>query len=127
MKIVISIMSVFMISFLLISTFVYKNNKKEPEEKRGGLLLVIVTAFFLALAPTVVIALILFVLLGSVATVNMLFLLQISTKQLILISISLLVYLFSIDSMIEIAIKHILGKNIFYYSYDCSLVIQLDF
>lgn len=110
----ISIKVVFIISFLLIFTFIYKDNKKEPVEKRGNLFLVIVTAFLLALAPTVVFALFLFVILGSSSVVNMLFSLHISTKLLILLSVFLLIYLFTVDSIIEIILKHILGKNMFY-------------
>lgn len=70
----------------------------------------------LALLPTAAIGLILFVVLGSANTVNMFFSLNISLNQLIILTISFLVYLFTIDSIVEIVVSHILGKNIFYYS-----------
>lgn len=115
MKIVIALIVVFAISFLLLLKFIYSDNKKEAEAEKTTIFYVILTAFVLALAPTAVIALILFALLGSTVSVNMLFALHISTKQLILLAISLLVYLFSIDSIIEVIVKHIVGKNILYF------------
>lgn len=108
-------MIVFIISFLLIFTFVYKDNKKEDTEKKLNGFALLFVACLLALAPTAVIALILLVLLSSTSAVNMLFSLQISTKQLILLVISFIIYWFSIDSLIEMVVKHIVGKNPLYY------------
>src|SRR5699024_5496196 len=68
------------------------------------------------LLPTAAIGLILFIVLGSANTVNMVFSLNISLNQLIVLAISFLVYLFTVDSIVEIAVKHILGQNTFYYS-----------
>lgn len=116
MKIVIALVVVFTISFMLLFKLVYSGNKQEPEDEKINLFLVIFVAFLLALFPTVAIALVLFVLLGSTSAVNMAFSLNISTNQLIMFAIALLVYLFSIDSIIELIVKHILGKNILYYA-----------
>lgn len=46
----------------------------------------------------------------------MLFFKNISLNQLILLAISFLVYLFTIDSIGEIVVKHILEKSFVYYS-----------
>ncbi|MBO0992552.1 hypothetical protein [Bacillus sp. SD088] len=115
MKILVLLMIVFSISFLLIYTIVYKENKKEDREKKLNGFGLLFVACLLALAPTAVIALVLFVLLSSTSAVNMLFSLQISTKQLIILVISFIIYWFSLDSLIEIIVKHIVGKNPFYY------------
>lgn len=116
MKIFISLLVVFIISFLLLFKLVYNGNKEELEEEKLNFVLVILVSILLALFPTAAIGLILFVVLGSANTVNMVFSLNISLNQLIVLAISFLVYLFTVDSIVEIAVKHILGKNIFYYS-----------
>ena len=116
MKIFISLLVVFIISFLLLFKLVYNGNKEESEEEKLNFVLVILVSILLALLPTAAIGLILFVVLGSANTVNMVFSLNISLNQLIVLAISFLVYLFTVDSIVEIAVKHILGKNIFYYS-----------
>lgn len=116
MKIFISLLVVFIISFLLLFKLVYSGNKEEPEDEKLNFFLVILVSFLLALLPTAAIGLILFVVLGSANTVNMIFSLNISLNQLIVLAISFMIYLFTIDSILEIAVKHILGKNIFYYS-----------
>lgn len=115
MKIFISLLVVFIISFYLLFKLVYKGNKEEPEEEKLNFLLVIFVSFLLALLPTVAIGLALFVLLGSTDAVNILFSLNIGTNQLTVLAISFLVYYFTLDSMIEIVVKHILGKHIFYH------------
>lgn len=116
MKIFISLLIVFIISFILLFKLVYSGNKEEPREEKLNSFLVILVSFLLALLPTTAIGVVLFVILGSADTVNMIFSLNISLNQLIVLAISFLVYLFTVDSIIEIVVKHILGKNIFYYS-----------
>ena len=116
MKIFISLLVVFIISFLLLFKLVYNGNKEESEEEKLNFVLVILVSILLALLPTAAIGLILFIVLGSANTVNMVFSLNISLNQLIVLAISFLVYLFTVDSIVEIAVKHILGQNTFYYS-----------
>src|SRR5699024_10544738 len=116
MKIFISLLVVFIISFLLLFKLVYNGNKEESEEEKLNFVLVILVSILLALFPTAAFGLILFVVLVSATIVIMVFFLNISLNQLIVLAISFLVYLFTVDSIVEIAVKHILGKNIFYYS-----------
>lgn len=116
MKIFISLLVVFIISFILLFKLVYSGNKEESREEKLNFFLVILVSFLLALLPTAAIGVVLFVILGSANTVNMVFSLNISLNQLIVLAISFLVYLYTIDSIVEIVVKHILGKNIFYYS-----------
>jgi len=116
MKIFISLLVVFIISFLLLFKLVYSGNKEEPEDEKLNIFLVFLVSFLLALLPTVAMGLVLFVILGSANTVNMVFSLHISLNQIIVLAIAFLVYLFTIDSIIEIMVKHIVGKNIFYFS-----------
>ena len=116
MKIFISLLVVFIISLLLLFKLVYSGNKEESQDEKLNFFLVVLVSFLLALLPTAAIGIILFVILGSANTVNMLFSLHISLNQLVVLAISFLVYLFTIDSIVEIVVKHIVGKNIFYYS-----------
>src|SRR5690625_3738981 len=116
MKIFISLLVIFIISFLLLFKLVYTGNKEESQDEKLNFFLVVLVSFLLALLPTAAIGIILFVILGSANTVNMLFSLHISLNQLVVLAISFFVYLFTIDSIVEIVVKHIVGKNIFYYS-----------
>src|SRR5690625_1382192 len=38
------------------------------------------------------------------------------TNQLIILAISFFCFYFTVDSIIKVVVRHILGKNIFYYS-----------
>lgn len=120
MKVVISIIIIYIASFLLFFKLIYNSEKKELEMKKANLFDVIIAALALALIPTVVITLIIFVLLGSTNVVNFLFSLNISMNKLIIMAISLCVYLLSIDGIIEIAVKLIVGENIF-----CFIIMSL--
>src|SRR5699024_3028391 len=54
---------------------------------------------------------IMFILLGSTNVINVIFSLDISTKQIIILAAILLVYLFTIDNVFEIACELLVGKN----------------
>jgi|SRR5690625_2423371 len=117
MGVVISLIVVFIISFLLIFKLVYSGNKEESESDKLNFPSVVFVGCLLALLPTAAIAFIIFVLLGSTSAVNVIFSLEISRNQLIILAISLFIYLFSIDSIIEIIVEYIVGKNnTFYFS-----------
>lgn len=116
MKVVVSLVVIFIISFLLLLKLVYSGNKQESGENKMGPILIVFVVTILALLPTAAMGLVLFALIGSTNTVNMIFSLNLSMKQLIILAVSFLVYLFTIDSIIEMVVKHILGKGMFYYS-----------
>lgn len=115
MGLAISLTAVFIISFLLILKMVYSGNKEESEENKMNLFLVILVTFLLALLPTLAIAIILFVLIGSVSSIKLLFSLDISTSQLILLAISLFIYLFTLDNLVETFLRYLIGKKILNY------------
>ncbi|WP_062052609.1 hypothetical protein [Bacillus sp. JCM 19034] len=114
MEIFLTLIVVFIISFLLIFKFVYSGNKKETEEEKMNFFMVIFVSVALSLIITATIGLVIFALLGSTSIVNRIFSLNISKNQLAVITISFFVYLFTLDSFIEITVKYIIGKNIFY-------------
>ncbi|QHS23752.1 hypothetical protein GWK91_12685 [Virgibacillus sp. MSP4-1] len=114
MTIIIPTIAVFIISFLLLSVWIYKNEKEEIKKKKGKIFAVMATAFILALAPTAVIGLVLFALFGSTNLVNTIFSLDISTSTLMLLTVSLVIYLYTIDSLLSLLVEHIMGRvNIF--------------
>ena len=111
-KIVISLIVVFIISFLLICKFIYKENKQEPEEEQGGLFMVVFVSIFFSLIITGTIGLFIFALLGSTNMVNIIFSLNMNTNQLMIVAISFSVYLFILDDMVGFIVEYIFGKNI---------------
>jgi len=113
MGIIITLIITFIITFSLFFLFIQKDRKKE--EERDNIFIVILGTALLSLVPTAVIAFFLLALLGSTTAMNILFSLNISSNQLIILAIALLVYLFSIDSILENIVAYIIGKNLFYY------------
>lgn len=115
MKIILSLVVVFIITFFFIFSIVYRGNKTEAQEERMNGLLVTFVSFVLAILPTTVVAIFLFALLGSVNIVNELFSLEVDLNQLIILSIAFLFYLFTVDHIVEMIVKNVIGKNLFYY------------
>src|SRR5699024_312240 len=80
-----------------------------------SILMTVFVSSMLSLAITVVFALILFSILGVTNFINMSFSLDIGMKSLMILTIAFLVYLFTVDSLIEVIIKVIVGKKFLYY------------
>ena len=114
MEIIITLLIVFILSFLLICKFIYSENKQEPKEEQGGLFLVVFVSVFFSLLITGTIGLSIFAVLGTTNIVNIIFSLNMNSNQLIALTISYFVYLFIIDDIIEFILQYILGKNIIY-------------
>lgn len=74
----------------------------------GGTIFV---SFLLALLPTAALGFLFLLLFGAVNTVNMAFTFNINTKQLLTLTIAFFVYLYTIDSLVDIILKGIGGKN----------------
>src|SRR5699024_2838585 len=98
--------------------------KKRNKIKKGSIFAAITTAIILALAPTIIIFIILFAIFGTTILTNNVFSLDINVSQLMIFTLSLFVYLYTIDCIIAVLIKHILGiESIFYYLYGYSFSI----
>ncbi|WP_217587194.1 hypothetical protein [Lentibacillus saliphilus] len=89
----------FLVSFSLLFMFVLK--RENTKDGLSSLVHICFASALLALVPTFVIGLFLFAIFGSTNLVTMIFAFEISTGKLIVISIAYLVYLFTIDSVIE--------------------------
>ena len=114
MEIVITLLIVFILSFLLICKFIYSENKQEQKEEQDGLFLVVFVSVFFSLIITGTIGLSIFAVLGSTNLVNIIFSLNMDSHQLIALTISYFIYLFILDDIIGFIVKYILGKNIIY-------------
>jgi hypothetical protein len=115
MSIAITLIVIFILSFLLIFKLVFRENKQESDDEKMSLWMTLFITILFSLLITVGIGLMLFVLLGTTNTVNMIFSLDLSVDELMTLAISIFVYLFTIDSVIEIILKYVMGKNIVYY------------
>ena len=114
MKIVITLIVVFIISFLLICKFIYSENKQEPKEEQGGFFMVVFVSGFFSLIITGTIGFSIFAVLGTTNIVNLIFSLNMNTNQIIALTISFFVYLFILDDIIGFILEYIFGKNIIY-------------
>src|SRR5690554_1442714 len=105
MKIAISLIILWLIPFILIFTFIYKRNQKETEEEGIHFFMVLFLSVIFSLIIAAIIGFILFTLLGSATIVNEIFSLKISKNELVILAISFLVYLFTLDFLVEFVMK----------------------
>lgn len=113
LKISIFLLVVFILFFILLFKFLYSENKKE--EEKDSILLLVFGAGSFSLIFTIVIALFLFIIIGSVSVIDLLLLLNISKQQLMMIGISFLIYLLTMDTIMELISEYLVGENIFHY------------
>src|SRR5699024_3251135 len=102
------------LSFILLFTWIRKESRKDPKEEDIGIFLMIVVAFVLALILSGVAAFFLFIVLGSTSIITTLFTLDMSRKDLILMSLVYLVFIFSLDNVFQLLLK-MLVKNLFMF------------
>ncbi|RLL48488.1 hypothetical protein D8M04_04320 [Oceanobacillus piezotolerans] len=111
LKILIFLSVIFILSFLLLFWFINHQNKKE--ESKDSLLTLIVVAILFSVIITFVFAFSLFLIMGSTSIIDTIFSLNINTNQLIVIGISFLIYLMTIDNIFETLFEYLWGKNIY--------------
>ena len=108
------LISVFAVSFLLFFIFINRGNRRESEEERLSIPMTGFVAFILSVIPVFIAAFFLFVVFGSANVINMLFSLEISKSQLLLLSTIYLIYLFSLDNLFQVLIK-VITNNVFLF------------
>lgn len=111
MNISIFLLIIFILSFLILFWFTYHENKKE--EKKDGLLTLLVVAGIFSVIITFVFALFLFLIMGSTSVIDIMFSLELTTNQLLVIGISFLIYWFTIDNILGKFFEYLLGENIY--------------
>src|SRR5690606_40803456 len=93
------IISIFVILSLLIFIWILRNEQKK-QNNNIKLFHILITSFIFSSVITFVFSFILLVLLGSTNLIDTLHSLRIPENQLILLSISFFIYLFTIDTLI---------------------------
>ena len=103
--------AIFILLFLLLFWFFHYENKKE--KNKDTLLTLVVVAILFSVIITFVFAFFLFLIMGSTNFIDKIFSLNIDTNQLIVIGISFLIYLLTIDNVFEKVFEYLLGENIY--------------
>ncbi|GAA0453497.1 hypothetical protein [Alkalibacillus silvisoli] len=116
----ITLTAVYIISFILIYNFIKRQNKKESYSEQMHATMVVIVAAFLALPILVVVGAFTFAIIGSVSLVDMMFSFNLSTNQLVVLGITFIIYLFTLDSLIEMLVKYFINPIVLY-----ALVISL--
>src|SRR5699024_805030 len=101
MLLVILVSVIFIISFVSLFMWIRKANREDQKDERMNILLTIFVAVVLALLFTGVAVFFWFMFLGSANVVNSLFSLQLSKKELILMSTVYLAFIFTIDNVFK--------------------------
>lgn len=110
MKIAIFLTVIFILTLMVLSTFFYHTKKKQT--KKDNILVLMITAVLFSLLITMVIALLLLIVIGSASAVDIVFSLNISRDQLVIIGIAFLIYLLTLDHLIEKILEFFYGKNL---------------
>src|SRR5690606_2838382 len=114
MSIIVTLLVIYIISILLIFTFIYSKNTLEAEgEKISNRKVVFLSAAF-SLIITAFIGLVVFAIVGSTSIVNIIFSLEISMNQLVILAISYLIYIVTLDHLVEFTLKYIVGRQLYY-------------
>lgn len=115
MLLVILVSVIFIISFVSLFMWIRKANREDQKDERMNILLTIFVAGVLALLLTGVAAFFWFMFLGSANVVNSLFSLQLSKKELILMSTFYLAFIFTIDNVFKMMVKLLTSKILMFY------------
>lgn len=113
MVVIITLSLIFILSFIFLFWFIYKSEKAEGN-KDFNLFLVFITAVLLAIVVTISFGLILLVIIGAINVVEYAFSIPIETNKVLLLSVILFIYLFTVDGFFEGLCKELLEKNMRY-------------
>ncbi|WP_017185634.1 hypothetical protein [Alkalibacillus haloalkaliphilus] len=110
----ITLTAVYVISFILIYNFIKRQNRYEPYYERMNPLMIVVVAALLALPILVVVVAVLFAIIGSVSLVDMVFSYNLSTNQLVVLGVTFIIYLYTLDSVFELILKLFVRQVLLY-------------
>lgn len=105
------LMIIFILCFSLLFWFIQQQNKKEANEDR--FLIVLVISILFSVMITAVFAFSLFVIIGSANVINRIFSFNITANQLVVIGISYLVYLLTLDNIFEKLFEYVFGESLY--------------
>ncbi|MFD2706743.1 hypothetical protein [Salibacterium lacus] len=103
-----TLLIVVFVLFFLFATIVIVSSKEEKHRK-PKIVSTLAIACVLAIFPTAVLALFLFAMLGSSVFVQQLFSLDVSFQQILTITVCLFIYWYTVDSIIEKIVQHVMG------------------
>ena len=112
MNIIFATLGIWIIATLSIFAFIRRSERQEPEGEGKGPGIIAITSVLLALPVAAMMGGILFALAGSVQVVGWLFDLEMSPGKVGIFVIGVLVYLFTVDSLIELFLKSVMGKSV---------------
>jgi hypothetical protein len=112
MNIIFATLGIWIIATLSIFAFIRRSERQEPGGTGKGAGIIAITSVLLALPVAAMMGGILFALAGSVQVVGWLFDLEMSPGKVGIFVIAVLVYLFTIDSLIELFLKSVMGKSV---------------
>ncbi|KZE38705.1 hypothetical protein AV656_07320 [Bhargavaea cecembensis] len=112
MNIIFATLGIWIIATLAIFSFIRGSERQEPEGQGKGAGIIAITSVLLALPVAGMMGGILFALAGSVQVVGWLFNLEMSPGKVGVFVIAVLVYLFTIDSLVELFLKSVMGKSL---------------
>ncbi|MDV2583329.1 hypothetical protein [Alkalibacillus haloalkaliphilus] len=110
----ITLTAVFAISFILIYNFIKCENNKEPYSEQMNATMVVVVAALLALPILVVVGAFTFAIIGSVSLIDIMFSLNLSTSQLVILGVIFIIYLYTLDSLFELTLKNFIKQVLLY-------------
>ncbi|NPC93593.1 hypothetical protein HOO54_15445 [Bacillus sp. WMMC1349] len=108
-----AIYALFLVVFFI---FIYRGERKEAEEKNTNekfLLSTIIAALVLSLIPTAIIMGIILFATGSANVLGSFFDLKIGLNQIVMMSVCMVVYAFTIDNIFVAVGRHLIGDNFF--------------
>lgn len=115
MLLVILLLTVFIVSFVLLSIWIRKSNRKDETEERMSVVLIMGVAGVFALLLTGVAAFFWFLFLGSTNVINTLFSLDLSKRELLLMSVVYLVFIFTLDNIFQVLVKLLTSQKYMFY------------
>ncbi|KAA6472178.1 hypothetical protein [Bacillus swezeyi] len=116
MNLLVMTLSIYLLFLIVFFIFMYRGEKKEAEEKNTDekfLLSTVIGALVLSLIPTVVIMGIIFFATGSANVLVSFFNLEIGFKQIVIMSVCMVVYSFTFDNIFVAVGRHLIGDNFF--------------
>ncbi|MBU8577172.1 MULTISPECIES: hypothetical protein [Bacillus] len=108
-------MLIYLFFFSLFFFFMYRGEKREAEENKtneGYVFSTFVGALLLSLIPTAVIMFIVLIATGSISVIVKSLGLNVDFTQIIIVSLALVCYSFTLDNIFITVAKHIMGDNI---------------
>ncbi|SFP64403.1 hypothetical protein [Salibacterium halotolerans] len=112
---IITLLAVVYALFFLFVTILIVSSKEEEKRSKRKIISTLAIACVLAIFPTAVLALFLFAMLGSSVFIQHLFSLDVSFQQILTVTVCLFIYWYTVDSIIEKIVQHVMGPAMLHH------------